>query len=370
MRQLKKIIIFYPNMERGGVINNLVNITNFLSLYYQINLITDANNIKKYKFDKNIKLIKVRGIETISHLFYKFFSTIKASYILFLHLRKLDTTDTIVFSFQSHVLSILVSKILNFKIIIRNSEDVMQSTKFSNNYLKAILIILLKYFFYNLTTKIITNSKQSFNSLKSIVCNKKKILLIYNPYLNRIYKVSQKNKRQNIILNIGRFCKQKNQFQLIDTFNKFTKMHAEYKLFLVGAGSEKKKLLEYIKYKKLEKKVFLKKWSDDLRKYYLKSKFFVLSSLYEGLPNVIIDSINFELPVVSTAVSGTQDILLGKKGGYIAKVNNEDSLFFAMQSCHNNYNIAKKKALYAKIFLHRFLIKIQNKKYLELVENI
>jgi glycosyltransferase involved in cell wall biosynthesis len=76
------------------------------------------------------------------------------------------------------------------------------------------------------------------------------------------------------------------------------------------------------------------------------------------------------LPVVSTAVSGTQDILLGKKGGYVAKVNNEDSLFFAMQNCHNNYNIAKKKTLYAKKFLHRFLIKIQNKKYLELVENI
>ena len=49
MNKLKKIIIFYPNSERGGVINNLINISNYLSKYYEIHLITDKKNIKKFK---------------------------------------------------------------------------------------------------------------------------------------------------------------------------------------------------------------------------------------------------------------------------------------------------------------------------------
>ena len=47
MNKLKKIIIFYPNSERGGVINNLINISNYLSMYYEIHLITDKKNNKK-----------------------------------------------------------------------------------------------------------------------------------------------------------------------------------------------------------------------------------------------------------------------------------------------------------------------------------
>ncbi len=370
MNKLKKIIIFYPNSERGGVINNLINISNYLLKYFEIHLITDEKNIKEFKFNKNIKFIKFERINRAFNIFYKFFSTIKAAYTLYFNLRKNNKENTIVFSVQSHILAIIICKILNFRIIIRNSEDISASALYADNYLKALIIFILKFLTYNFSTKIITNSKKSLDSLKKIVFLKKKITLIYNPYLKKIHKKNIISKRKNIILNIGRFCKQKNQIQLIDAFNTFKLKYPNFKLFLVGDGYQKKKILEYIKNKKLQKKVVLKKWSENLKENYLKYNFFVLSSLYECLPNVIIDSINYKLPVVSTKVSGAEDILMGKKGGYLAEVNNKNSLLLNMIACQNNYKNSIKKTLYAKKFLNRFLLEKQNKEYLKLINNI
>jgi|694.fasta_scaffold34208_7 glycosyltransferase involved in cell wall biosynthesis len=370
MNKLKKIIIFYPNSERGGVINNLIHISNYLSNYYEIHLITDEKNIKKFKFNKNIKFIQFEKLNKVFNIFYKFFSTIKATYTLYFNLRKNNKENTIVFSVQSHILAIIVCKILDFRIIIRNSEDILASTLYADNYLKSLFIFIFKFFTYNFSNKIITNSKESLNSLKKIVFSKKKIALIYNPYLVKINKNNIISKRKDIILNVGRFCKQKNQIQLIDAFDNFKQHYPNFKLFLVGDGYKKRNILEYIKVKKLQKKVIVKKWSGNLREYYLKSKFFVLSSLYEGLPNVLIDSINYKLPIVSTKVSGAKDILMGNKGGYLAEVNNKNSLLLNMIACQNNYKNSIKKILYAKKFLNRFLLEKQNKKYLKLIKNI
>lgn len=368
MNKLKKIIIFYPNTERGGVINNLINISNYLSIYFEVYLITDLK--KKNKFNRNIRFVLFRSINRIFNIYYKFFSTLKASFVLFSFLRKHDPKNTIVFSAQSHVVAILISKILNFKIVIRNSEDIIASTIFSENYFKSFFVFVSKFFFYNFATKIITNSKKSLNSLKKIIFFKKKLVLIYNPYLSKIYKNNKKNKKKNIILNIGRFCKQKNQIQLINAFERFHNLYSDFKLFLVGGGYNEKVIRQFIKNKNLQKKIYLKKWSKNLSKYYLESKFFVLSSLYEGLPNCLLDSVNYELPVVSTAVAGAEDILIKNRGGYLAKVNNEDSLLLAMIECQKKYVNSQNKILYAKIFLKRFLINNQSKKYLNLIKSV
>ena len=88
------------------------------------------------------------------------------------------------------------------------------------------------------------------------------------------------------------------------------------------------------------------------------------------MPNVLIDSINYELPVVSAKVGGAEDILMGNKGGYLAEVNNKNSLLLNMIACQKNYKNSIKKTLYAKKFLNRFLLEKQNKEYLKLIKNI
>ena len=78
---------------------------------------------------------------------------------------------------------------------------------------------------------------------------------------------------------------------------------------------------------------------------YLKfSKIFVLSSVYEGLGNVLIDAINYDVPCVSTdCKSGPREILLNGKGGYLVKIRSPKLLAEKMDFCVGNYSLASKK---------------------------
>jgi glycosyltransferase involved in cell wall biosynthesis len=109
---------------------------------------------------------------------------------------------------------------------------------------------------------------------------------------------------------------------------------------------------------KLNKKVFIKGWVDNTIQYIKKSKLFILSSLYEGLGNVLIDSINFKTPCISTnCKSGPSEILLNGKGGFLVKNNNTQELSRTIVQCIKNYDNAKRKNLVAHNSLYRFEMK-------------
>ena len=128
--------------------------------------------------------------------------------------------------------------------------------------------------------------------------------------------------KTDFIINVGRFRKQKNQILLIRAFHKFLKKNKNFKLVLVGDGILKKKIENEISNLNLNKNVILKGWVNNPLKYIRKSKLFVLTSLYEGLGNVLIDAVNHDVPCISTSCkSGLQEILLDGKGGYILKKN-------------------------------------------------
>ena len=362
--KLKKIIIFYPSFERGGVEINLINLINYFSKKnIKIDLI--SNNVHKNEKLKNLKNINFYPINFKNIFINKRLSLAIKATIQLLKLIKINNhNDTIIFSLQSSMLPILVSKFSKMKIVARNASDPISSTIYAENKIYSSIIFLLRFFIYNLANGIITNSKGSAKSLEFFVFNKKKIKAIYNPYVKKIidFKNVKKNKQ---VLSIGRFCKQKNFKFLINVFEKFIVKNPDYKLVIVGDGNYKTKLKNLIKTKKLSNKVLLKGWVKDTSKFFTKSKIFVLPSLYEGLGNVVIDSLNYSVPVICTnCKSGPNEIIMGKKGGYLVNVNNENQMLYSINYSINNYKKSIKKTKYARKYLYRFLIEKNSEKYL------
>ncbi len=88
--------------------------------------------------------------------------------------------------------------------------------------------------------------------------------------------------------------------------------------------------------------------------------------MYEGLGNVLIDAINFNVPCISTnCKSGPNEILLNNKGGFIIRNKDETDLYKKMIYCIKNYDVSLKKNSYAKKYLNRFFTIKQVKKYEE-----
>ena len=374
--KIKNIVIYYPSFEKGGVEKIIKNLIKFFTKKnINIYLISNKNsNLNFLKKEKNIYLVSPLK-KYFNFLPLRFSTSINCIFPLIELLTQLNNKNTIVHSMQSNYIPLIISKFKNFKIVIRNSEDPISSIKYADNIFSSYLIFILRFFFYNLADKIITNSKGSAKSMQLFMFgkHKKKIQYIYNPYLTKekINSAKKKILKKNIILSVGRLCKQKNFEDLIIAFSNFNKSNNQYILKIIGQGYKKKYLKNLIKSLKMEKKIFLEGYIENLDKEYKKSKLFVLPSLYEGLGNVLIDALNFYVPSISTnCKSGPSEILCNGKGGSIIPTKNVFLLEKKIKETIDNYPKAIKKLNHGRSKLFRFNSEKQSLKYLKLLDSV
>ena len=103
---------------------------------------------------------------------------------------------------------------------------------------------------------------------------------------------------------------------MIIAFNIIKKKIPNYKLIIIGDGQLKYQLQNLVNDLGLSKRIIFTGWKVKLKKYYKKSKLFILNSLYEGLGNVLIDAVNYNLPIIATDCdSGPKEIIDYGKGG-------------------------------------------------------
>ena len=192
--------------------------------------------------------------------------------------------------------------------------------------------------------------------------------MIFNPYLKKIGK-NRKIPKKKYILSVGRLCKQKNQEIVIKAFSIFLQKYPNYKLILIGHGPDERKLIDFCKKLNIQKNVIFKGWIKNPKNFYLNSKVLLFPSLYEGLPNTLIDAINYNLPCVSSRCSGAEDILTKKFGLYVP---HDDPKFLAkkIEFVIKNYRNVNLNVLRIKKKLNRFLIQSQTSKYLNYCQDV
>ena len=349
---LKTIFLYYPSFENGGATKNLINIINyFTKKKINILLFSYGADKKQFTINKYLTIVNTKPITLLNFLPMRWNLALSSVFNLSSYIKQ-NKKNSIIFSMQSHIPAIIVAKLNNIKISIRNSEEVLGATLYADNRILSFFVLLLKIFFYNFSDQIIAISEKSEKSLKKIVIFNKKIILILNPYLTKILKIKKKNKSKKFsILSAGRITKQKNFDLLINSVSNLSKKNKNIKLTIVGNGN----LFEQTRNKILnQKNIRLIKWNKKLRTFFLKSDLFVLSSYYEGLPNVLIDAVNYEVPCIATDVSGVRDILIQGKGGLITPNNDQHKLEKNIEYSLKNYSKLKKMTIIAKKKIFRF----------------
>ena len=101
------------------------------------------------------------------------------------------------------------------------------------------------------------------------------------------------------IINIGRFVDQKDQETLIKALN-LLKNKIEFQARIIGRGQLKEKLNKLINKYKLSSKVKLINFKKNPFNYLKQSDVFILTSLYEGLPNVLLEALTLKRFVISS----------------------------------------------------------------------
>lgn len=352
----KKIVLFIPSIEGGGVEKNFFLIADYLSKIHNKLFIITAD--KKYKniFNKKISVIcpassawekKTRLVKTI---------------ISILLLIKNFNKDIIILSFQSNITAIFVSKIFGYKIIIRLNTSIK---KYINNIFKKFLYKLS----YSFADEIIVNSNNFKKELKKILKLNSK--LIYN--LNRISKKKRKinffkNFKGLKILNIARLTDQKDHVTLLKSLKLLLKKNIDFKCCIIGRGHNKNNLDNYIKKNKLQKNTKILGYKEQAENYLNSCNLFILTSKYEGLPNVLIEAQYRNIPIISSdCPTGPREILMNGKLGELFNVGDHRDLCNKILNYINNKKKLNKKSNIAKNFLYRFDPIINGEKYNKLI---
>ena len=173
--------------------------------------------------------------------------------------------------------------------------------------------------------------------IKSKIFNENKVINLYDPVISIEEFLKKKtenshnfliNKNDNFFIAVGRLTKQKNFLYLIKEFEKFCKIYPKEKLLIFGEGELENKLINEIRKRNLSENVKLAGYSDDIYKYMLKSKAFILSSLWEDPGFVIIEAALCNSMIISSnCKNGPTEFLLNGSAGLLFENNKKGELF-------------------------------------------
>lgn len=142
-----------------------------------------------------------------------------------------------------------------------------------------------------------------------------------------------KDEKKKVFITVGRLHEQKDYSTLIEAFALVRERHSEVRLLVVGDGEERKALQKMVAEKELVDDVSFAGFQNNPYAYMKQADVFVLSSLYEGFGNVIVEALATGTTVVSTdCPSGPGEILEQGRSGYIVPVGNSDELALAMET--------------------------------------
>ena len=148
---------------------------------------------------------------------------------------------------------------------------------------------------------------------------KNKIVIIPNPISFEIDNMDL-SIRKKTILSVGRLDKIKRFDILIKAFNDIKNEIVDWNLEIAGDGEEYDNLSNLIRKLKLEKRVILLGEISNIDSIYKKASIFSLASVFEGMPMVILEALEYGLPVVGFKNDGTDFLIESNYNGLKSEI--------------------------------------------------
>ena len=287
-----KICYFSCSSIYGGVEKIVVDSLNEISKYYECALIVPNGCRYKDKVSSNVKIVEYKSYDK--------------RYNPFLYLEVLNV-------------------IKNYDIVHTHGAKATQITYLLNKISS----------FIHVATKHNTRKGKIFNKVKNVISVSSEVAKTITHPSKVLYFGIQKSEKLEIkkndiftILAIGRLDPIKGFDNLI---KQVSKLEFDFRLNIIGEGSQKEKLEKLIIDNNLQNKVSLLGFKNNIPDYLASSHLQVISSLTEGLPLTLLEGIMNSSVIISTPVGGIVEVL---DKDYLIKIEDFSS---KITKIYNNY---------------------------------
>lgn len=310
----KKIVIFTYSLGGAGaerVVANLVN--NLDRNKYDIHLVLMNADIE-YEIPADQQIHFIEQSNRYENEFRKFIKLPFLAYRLAKYANK-EKIELVLAVMSRPNLVAGMSKTFGIKSKVLISERCYTPDLYNRNtFIGKIKVALLKYC-YPKADGILPNSKGAIDALKKMYHIKSEYTHVKNPTdiakIKRLAAVplsKEMNFNRFTFINVATFRDEKNQDLLIDATAVLKEM--DFQLILIGKGPSMERIKQKVQTLQIEDKVAFINFTDNPYQYMTRSDCFLLSSLTEGFPNVLIESLACGLPILSVdCKSGPRELL-------------------------------------------------------------
>jgi len=312
----KKVGLLISSLNGGGAERVVSRLSFILANDYDLYIILfDASNIK---YDFSGKIININVPSNEKGILSKIKLLIKRSLRL-KKIKKSEKLDMVISFLDSPNMVNVLSRTHKCKVIlsVRNYIDIEKNTLKIPN-----IMDLLHKKIYRSADKIIPVSKEISKLLnQKYLISESKLKVVYNPYdINEIEELANEaieDKYINfmssckIFISVGRQTYQKGFWHLVKAFKLVHEREPDSKLVIVGREENDGKLKNLIEELRIGNNVLLTGFHINPFKFIKNSQIYVMTSLFEGFPNSLVEAMACGCPVIATnCKSGPMEILL------------------------------------------------------------
>jgi len=262
------------------------------------------------KLSKNIEILpKTKWFHSI---IYQFF-------IPLIYRKELRASDIYKTNQMGAVIPAVISQWLyKKKLIVRCGYEWLEFARKEKKLLwKQLTVFFIEKIAYRSAHKIVvtSNKDKQFVGTNFNVAPFK-IEIIPNYIDTELFKPMVAKTHSSKIIFIGRLHAQKNLLNLVEAVSK-----TPYELVMIGGGPLKEKIGSLAKNRGA--KVILKAniSNEKLPEELNQAGIFILPSLYEGCPKVLLEAMSCGLPCIGTNVEGIKEIIRHKENGYLCNTD-------------------------------------------------
>jgi len=327
MSRTTDIALYLPSLRGGGAERVIVTLANaFVHRGYKVDLVlAKAEGPYLAQVDESIDVVDLRSQRVLYSL---------PGLVGYLRERRpaaLLATQT-----HANVVALWAKKLsrVNARTVIREAITLSINCRASRG--RGRLLPFVARWIYRWADRMVAPSQGVAQDLVALgIVPQGKISVIYNPVsMDKVLSLAEvpphhpwfDTAAYPVVLGVGRLSEQKDFFTLIQAFARVRKQR-QARLLILGEGEEREKLEDLVRRLGLVGDVALPGFVHNPYAYMKRAAVFVLSSRWEGLPNVLIEALALGTPVVATdCPSGPREILEDGKWGRLVPVGDVEKM--------------------------------------------